>query len=80
MKKLFFFVIMMCIGTFAAQAQKVGEKIEIDHNGTWYKGKIEKMEGDKYWVSYDDWDESWNEFEMVKIAIKLIRIEMIGWL
>lgn len=62
MKKLFFLVMMMCIGTFAAQAQKVGEKIEIDHNGSWYKGKIEKAEGDKFYVSYDDWDETWNEW------------------
>lgn len=45
-------------------AQKVNEKVQIEYNGTWYPGKILKVndaEG-KYFISYDGWEESWNEW------------------
>ena len=45
--------------------QKVDEKVQIEHGGTWYDGKIMKTDGEKYFVSYDGWDESWNEWVTV---------------
>lgn len=46
----------------AASAQKVNEAVEIESSGAWYKGKILKVDGDKYFITYDGWDESWNEW------------------
>lgn len=43
-------------------AQKVNEAVEIESTGGWYPGKILKVDGDKYFVTYDGWDESWNEW------------------
>lgn len=62
MKKL-----MLLLGLVVASssfAQNVGEKVQIDHNGTWYEGKIEKINAadGTYYVSYDGWDASWNEW------------------
>ena len=43
-------------------AQNVNDAVEIDYQGVWYPGKILKVEGEKYFVSYDEWNESWNEW------------------
>ena len=45
-------------------AQKVNEKVQIKSNGAWYPGKILKINADDhtYYVSYDGWDEGWNEW------------------
>jgi hypothetical protein len=45
-----------------ANAQKAGEKIQINSSGSWYDGKILKVEGDKYFVTYDGWSDSWDEW------------------
>ena len=62
MKKVMLLVCVLCLFTTFANAQKVGEKVKIDHNGSWYDGKILKIEDDKYFVSYDGWSEDWNEW------------------
>jgi hypothetical protein len=62
MKRVFLLAIIFSLCTVAAQAQKIGEKIQIEHNGSWYDGKILKIEADKYYVSYDGWSEDWNEW------------------
>lgn len=46
----------------AAHAQKANDAVEIEHNGTWYPGKILKTDGDKYFITYEGWSESWNEW------------------
>ncbi len=45
-------------------AQKVNEKVQIEHNGTWYPGKILKVNESEgiYFITYDGWDENWNEW------------------
>jgi len=55
--------------TLSASAQKAGEKIQIESSGAWYDGKIMKVEGDKYFVSYDGWSDSWDEW----VGIERIR-------
>lgn len=55
-------IALLGIFSFAAIAQKAGDKIQIEHSGTWYDGKILKVEGDKYLVSYDGWSDSWDEW------------------
>lgn len=59
--------ILLCLLTFtvsAVQAQKVNEKIQIEYNGSWYDGKILKVNDaeKKYFITYDGWSDSWNEW------------------
>lgn len=62
-KQLLLFVISMFATTFTL-AQKVNEKVQIEHNGSWYDGKILKVNAaeNTYYVTYDGWSESWNEW------------------
>jgi hypothetical protein len=55
--------------SFSAVAQKAGEKIQIESSGAWYDGQILKVEGDKYFVSFDGWSDSWDEW----VGIERIR-------
>ena len=45
-----------------AKAQSVNDAVEIDFKGVWYPGKVLKVEGEMYFVSYDEWDAVWNEW------------------
>lgn len=45
-----------------SMAQKVNDAVEIQSSGSWYPGKILKVDGEKFFVTYDGWDESWNEW------------------
>lgn len=63
MNKITFFLnVILLLAGVAVHSQNVNDKVQIEHNGTWYDGKILKVEGDKYFVTYSDWDESWNEW------------------
>jgi hypothetical protein len=64
MKKSTLIVSVLLLFSIASYAQKVGDKVQIQHNGTWYDGKILKVnaEEEEYYVSYDGWSESWNEW------------------
>jgi len=64
MKNLLLIASLTCLLTWNADAQKVNEKIQIEHNGSWYDGTILKVnaaEG-QYYVSYEGWSETWNEW------------------
>lgn len=53
---------ILCVASFSVTAQKVNEKIQIESSGSWYDGTILKVNGDQYFVSYDGWGDSWNEW------------------
>ena len=65
MKRIFLLTLILGVFGFTAQAQKVNEKLQISHNGSWYDGKILKVDGDKYFITYDGWSEDWNEWVTV---------------
>ncbi len=53
------------IGSFTISlAQKVNDKVQINSNGSWYPGKILKvnLEVKTYFVTYDGWGDSRNEW------------------
>ena len=52
MKRIFLLTLILGLFGFTAQAQKVNEKVQISHNGSWYDGKILKVDGDKVEVEY----------------------------
>lgn len=60
--KQFFLALFCLFFVYGVNAQNAGESVEINHNGSWYKGKIIKVEDNKYYVSYDGWSDSWNEW------------------
>ena len=64
MKKHLLYCIVALLGTTAIYAQKVNEKVEIQWGGSWYPGKILKInDTDKtFLVSYDGWEETSNEW------------------
>lgn len=57
-------MIIFVVPAFLCNAQKVGDKVQIQSNGNWYDGKILKVNDEEktYYVSYDGWAESWNEW------------------
>ena len=56
-------LVIMLIGLVSQlSAQAVGDAIQIEYNGSWYDGKILKVNGDQYFITYSGWDESWNEW------------------
>lgn len=64
-KNVFIIATFLFLGT-SVFAQKIGEKIEIESSGSWYAGKILKISGDKYFVTYTDWGSSWDEWVTVE--------------
>jgi len=69
MRNIVLLTIVMFTSGFVATAQKVNEKIQIESSGSWYDGKILKVDGDRYFVTYDDWSDSWDEW----VGIERIR-------
>ena len=55
-------LLLVVLFTASAQAQNINDAVEIDYKGVWYPGKILTVEGEKYFITYTDWDEVWNEW------------------
>lgn len=55
-------LLLILLGAAPLCAQNVNDAVEIDHQGTWYPGKVLQVDGERYFVSYDGWSESWNEW------------------
>jgi hypothetical protein len=64
MKKLIFLTVVTFFIGNILNAQKVDEKVEIESGGSWYPGKILKVNDEEklYFVSYDGWEEISNEW------------------
>ena len=63
MKRMIFTAIAVTIAAFA-NAQQVGEKIQIESAGSWYPGKVldYNTETSQYFVAYDGWGDGFNEW------------------
>lgn len=64
MKKITVLLVLFSFCFLNNYAQKVNEKVEIEYNGTWYPGKILKVNDEEklYYVTYDGWGDSFNEW------------------
>jgi hypothetical protein len=62
MKQLLLLSVIILLLAIPSHAQKVKDAVEIQHNGTWYHGKILKTDGDKYFITYEGWSDSWDEW------------------
>lgn len=62
MKKFTFLAVACLMFIFSANAQQVGDKVQIEWSGSWYDGEILKVDGDEYYITYDGWDDSWDEW------------------
>lgn len=47
---------------FYSFGQKVGDKVSVKKNGKYYKATIKQVKGSKYYVDYDNYKSSWNEW------------------
>lgn len=61
MKKLLTLLFLLITIHSFSQSFKKGDKVQILWETKWYDGKIEEIKGDKYLISYDGYDASWNE-------------------
>lgn len=61
MKSFLFLLFFFSATIISAQTFKAGDKVQIEWKGKWYPGKIESVRGDKFTISYDGYDASWNE-------------------
>lgn len=65
-------IILTCalfIGSISLSlAQKVNDKVQINSNGSWYPGKILKVNTEEktYFITYDGWGDSWNEWVTIE--------------
>lgn len=78
MKKI---ILVFMFFVFQANAQSVNDKVQIESGGTWYDGKIEKIneEGTEFYVSYEGWGESFKEWvtlERLKITKKTAKYKV----
>ena len=55
-------VAALFISGVAAWAFDVGDKVEIDYGGTWYPGQVKEVKAGQFFVSYDGYDSSWDEW------------------
>ncbi len=64
MKKTILILAIFVFTAIIANAQKANEKVQVEHNGTWYPATILKINTDDgtYYIKYDGWDDSWNEW------------------
>ena len=46
----------------AVFAHDVGDKVEIEYGGAWYPGQVKEINADQYFISYDGYDSSWDEW------------------
>ena len=51
--------VLLSTGAFAFQ---VGDPVEIEYSGTWYPGNVKEVKADQFFISYDDYDSSWDEW------------------
>lgn len=45
----------------AAVAYAVGDKVDVNWNGSWWKGEVLALKGDKFRVHYVGWSANWDE-------------------
>ncbi len=41
---------------------QVGESVEVESGSAWYAATILRIDGDRYYIKYDDYSETWNEW------------------
>lgn len=56
------FLLFAVLMAATASAQQVNDAVEVEYQGVWYPGHVLKVEAEKYFITYDGWDESWNEW------------------
>lgn len=62
MKKAYLSLVFIALGALVASAQSVGDKVQIESAGSWYPGKVLKVEDDRFYVHYDGWSDGFDEW------------------
>ncbi|HMQ77305.1 MAG TPA: agenet domain-containing protein [Flavobacteriales bacterium] len=54
--------LLFLLSGLGATAQRAGDKVQIESAGAWYPGKVLEVKDGQYFVSYDGWSETFNEW------------------
>ena len=54
--------LVFLLTTLGAAAQRAGDKVQIESAGSWYPGKVLEVKDGQFFVSYDGWSETFNEW------------------
>ncbi len=54
--------LMMSLGGNIAQAYQAGDKVDIEWSGAWYPGRVKEAKDGKYFIAYEGYDSSWDEW------------------
>ena len=64
--KLWMTIALAILATFLtsgiAAAFQAGDKVEIEYGGAWYPGNVKEAKAGQFFISYDDYDSSWDEW------------------
>lgn len=63
--KKFIPIVLLSLGIMTQSfGQKVNEKVQVEHNGSWYDATILKVNAADglYFITYDGWSDSWDEW------------------
>ena len=53
---------MVLFSGVGALAFDAGDKVEIDYGGSWYPGQVKEVKDGQFFVGYDGYDSSWDEW------------------
>ncbi|MDB5284074.1 MAG: At domain protein [Bacteroidota bacterium] len=64
MKKIILSVLLLNFLVLFSYAQRVNDKVQVEHAGFWYDAVILKANAadGTFLIKYKDWDDSWNEW------------------
>ncbi len=65
------FLVLIVVFCFCSLGQKVGDKVDVLWNGTYYKANVKKVADSKWFIHYDGYESSWDEW-VGKDRIKVI--------
>ena len=53
---------MVLFSGAGALAFDAGDKVEVDYGGSWYPGQVKEVKDGQFFVGYDGYDSSWDEW------------------
>lgn len=55
-------VLMLSLGDSIALAYQAGDNVDIEWSGAWYPGRVKEIKDGKYFITYEGYDSSWDEW------------------
>jgi len=72
MKRISLLILLFISLSIYSFGQNVGDKVDVLWNGTYYKATVKEVSGSKWFIHYDGYDNSWDEW-VGKDRIKVLK-------